>query len=274
MIGIVPAAGRGSRIQPLGFSKELLPVGSRMDARGERPAAVSEYLVERMVAAGADRICFVIRPGKADILDYFAGGYGGASCAYVVQPDPTGLCGAIFTAAPLVRDDEPVLVGLPDTVWFPLEGFRALPDDRLGFLLFPVDKPEQFDAVVTDAAGRVQEIQVKRRGDPDRWIWGAFKMPGRVLRELNALWLARDGRDEYMGTLVNAWLEAGGEAVGVRAGEAYVDVGTVDGYRDALDLLGRRPGTASIRAGDGIGMTRQDGPGRPARPAANAGKTP
>ena len=31
MWGIVPAAGRGSRIQPLAFSKELLPVGSRLD---------------------------------------------------------------------------------------------------------------------------------------------------------------------------------------------------------------------------------------------------
>ena len=46
MWGIVPAAGRGSRIQPLAFSKELLPVGSRKEAGIERPCAVSEYLVE------------------------------------------------------------------------------------------------------------------------------------------------------------------------------------------------------------------------------------
>ena len=31
MWGIVPAAGAGARIQPLAFSKELLPVGSRVD---------------------------------------------------------------------------------------------------------------------------------------------------------------------------------------------------------------------------------------------------
>lgn len=29
--GIIPAAGLGSRIQPLACSKELLPVGSRLD---------------------------------------------------------------------------------------------------------------------------------------------------------------------------------------------------------------------------------------------------
>ena len=46
MWGIVPAAGQGTRIQPLAFSKELLPVGSRVDGNGvERPRAVSEHLV-------------------------------------------------------------------------------------------------------------------------------------------------------------------------------------------------------------------------------------
>ena len=42
MWGIVPAAGTGTRIQPLAFSKELLPVGSRRDGAVERPRAVSE----------------------------------------------------------------------------------------------------------------------------------------------------------------------------------------------------------------------------------------
>ena len=57
--GIVPAAGVGSRIQPLAFSKELLPVGSRLEGGVERPRAVSEYLVERMMLGGATKICFV-----------------------------------------------------------------------------------------------------------------------------------------------------------------------------------------------------------------------
>jgi len=42
MWGIIPAAGAGSRIQPLAFSKELLPVGSRLANGVERPCAVSE----------------------------------------------------------------------------------------------------------------------------------------------------------------------------------------------------------------------------------------
>jgi dTDP-glucose pyrophosphorylase len=238
MWGIIPAAGVGSRIQPLAFSKELLPVGSRRDGDIERPRAVSEYLVERLILGGATKICFVISPGKSDILEYYSGGALAADVCYTVQPRPAGLCDAIFRALPLVHDDEPVMVGLPDTVWFPEDALNSLPADELSFLLFPVDRPELFDAVVTDRHGRVLEIRVKQPNVGCTWIWGAFKMPGFVLRELHRLWLERQRGDEYIGTLVNAWLLRGGQASGVRAGTAYVDVGTLNGYREAIRLLG------------------------------------
>src|SRR3954451_22288906 len=99
MWGIIPAAGRGSRIQPLAFSKELLPVGSRVHGDVQRPCAVSEYLVQRMIRGGADKICFVIAPGKTDIMGYYGTEFicehGSAKIAYVVQPRPSGLCDAI-----------------------------------------------------------------------------------------------------------------------------------------------------------------------------------
>jgi len=237
MWGIIPAAGCGSRIQPLAFSKELLPVGSRLTDGSERPCAVSEYLCERMIAGGADKLCFVIAPGKSDILEYYGGSYGDASIAYVVQPEASGLCDAIFRVAPLVAPGEHVLVGLPDTIWMPADGYRALPDGLLSFLLFPVGNPSVFDAVETDEDGNVREIQVKRQDASTNWIWGGFKMPGGILHELLALWIERGRSDEYMGTLVNAYLAKGGRAQGIRAGEAYVDVGTLEGYRAANDLL-------------------------------------
>lgn len=237
MWGIIPAAGRGSRIQPLAFSKELLPVGSRRHGASERPCAVSEYLVERMIRAGADKLCFVISPGKTDIIEYYGCSYGPATIAYVVQPRAAGLCDSLFRATPLIAPDEPVLIGLPDTVWFPDRGLAGLPDDRLSFLLFPVDRPELFDAVSLHDDDRVREIEVKQPSPSSNWIWGAFKMPGRVLHELNALWIARRRRDEFIGTLINAYIAEGGEALGVKAGQAYVDVGTFDGYRAAMTLL-------------------------------------
>src|SRR5437764_198879 len=136
MWGIIPAAGNGTRIQPLAFSKELLPVGSRQHDGTERPRAVSEYLIERMVQGGAE----------------------------------------------------------------------------------------------------------------SNWIWGAFGMPGAVLHELYRLWRRRRERDEYIGTLINAYLATGGEAVAVPAGTDYVDVGTLGGYREAMRLLAEAaPPTSASR---------------------------
>src|SRR3954454_4223427 len=158
MWGIIPAAGQGSRMQPLAFSKELLPVGSRTDGDCQRPRAGSEYLVERLVLGGADKLCCVISPGKSDILEYYGGEVFAARVFYSVQPHPAGLCDAIFRALPLIEPDEDVLVGLPDTVWFPDDGLASLPRQGLSFLLFPVERPELFDAVDCDESGRVREI--------------------------------------------------------------------------------------------------------------------
>jgi dTDP-glucose pyrophosphorylase len=187
MWGIIPAAGAGSRIQPLAFSKELLPVGSRLDGNTERPRAVSEYLIERMIIGGAKKICFVISPGKSDIMEYYGAGIQPAHFCYTVQPHPKGLCDAIFSALPVIDISEPVIIGLPDTVWFPVEGLGYLPDDVLSFLLFPVEQPEFFDAVLYDEYGNVKKILVKQPNAESNWIWGAFKMPGKVLSDLYKL---------------------------------------------------------------------------------------
>src|SRR5437764_7062696 len=145
MWGIIPAAGNGTRIQPLAFSKELLPVGSRFDGNTERPRAVSEYLIERMLQGGADKICFVISRWKFDIVQYYGGEIGDAAIAYMVQPDAKGLCDAIFRAVPFVDTDEAVLVGLPATIWLPEDALSRLPEDKLAFLTFAVPPPGLFD---------------------------------------------------------------------------------------------------------------------------------
>jgi dTDP-glucose pyrophosphorylase len=240
MWGIIPAAGRGTRIQPLGFSKELLPLGSRMNGEEECPIAISEYLVERMLIGGATKICFVISPGKSDILEYFGGSYGGAEIVYAVQPKPMGLCDAVFRAAPLISPGDQVLIGLPDTIWFPDTAYRDVPARELAFILFCVARPELFDAVVLDEDRHVLEIQVKHPSPDSCWIWGAIKLSNAVFENLHHLWQERGQVDEYLGTLVNTYLERGGTAFGYNLGTSYSDVGTPQGYRDALESLKSR----------------------------------
>jgi dTDP-glucose pyrophosphorylase len=249
MIGIIPAAGAGQRIQPLGCSKELLPVGSR-DADGvERPKAVSEYLVERMIAAGATQICFVVSAEKTDIVKYYAEHDFDAEIFYVVQPRPLGLCDALFRAAPFARRHEKVLIGLPDTIWFPEDAYlHALDLERsaVNLVLFPVNNPAAFDAVVCDELGYVEQVQVKRTQPESRWIWGAITTTGESFYRLKLLWESRRRQDAYFGDILNAFLAAGNVICGKFCGETYMDVGTLEGYRTAQDFL--RAQQHSLRA--------------------------
>jgi dTDP-glucose pyrophosphorylase len=252
--GLVPAAGAGTRIQPLAFSKELLPLAVRDGNGTVRPRAVGEFIVERFIAAGADRLCFVIAPGKSDIVQYFGGAVSGVPICYVLQDRPAGLCDAVFRADLLIHPDDRVLIGLPDTVWFPVDALTRLPADDVALLLFPVAQPALFDAVVTRADGTVVEIQVKVASPTSNWVWGAIGMPGHAFLALRELWASRGCSDEYLGQLLNAWITGGHRVAGVRAGEVYVDVGTVHGYREALAVLdGPTPGqTAAVSSRSGV----------------------
>ena len=78
-------------------------------------------------------------------------------------------------------------------------------------------------------------------------------MRGAILRQLFELWRRRERSDEYFGTLVNAFLLEGGEARAVRAGQAYVDVGTLHGYREAIKLL------SANEMGDATGVAQTSG---------------
>lgn len=253
MIGIIPAAGAGQRIQPLGCSKELLPVGSRTLDGVERPKAVAEYLVERMIAAGADQICFVISSEKSDIVRYFAEQEHAAEIFYVVQRHPRGLCDALFRAEPFVRNHDRVLIGLPDTIWFPENSFNAAisadgaRNSEVNLVLFPVSDPQHFDAVLTDPQGYVTEVQVKQQAATSDWVWGAVTSTGAAFRELFLLWESRNRRDEYLGHLLNAFIAAGHSVRGTAVGETYMDVGTVEGYHHAQQFLRERERTTGQR---------------------------
>jgi len=212
-------------------------VGTRQDGTTERPRAVSEYLLDRMMATGVNRVCFVISPEKTDIVRYFGARIGDVPICYTVQQNPAGLCDALFSALPFIALEDEVFVGLPDTIWFPIGGFKFLPDKQFSFLLFPVARPELFDSVITDHRGVVEEIQVKRQNAASEWVWGAFKLTGRHFAQLHELWINRGQADEYLGTLVNAYIAQGGRAIGVKRGDVYVDVGTLNGYREALRVL-------------------------------------
>jgi len=193
-----------------------------------------------MIAAGAGQICMVISAEKTDIIEYYAQRDYAAEIFYVVQQTPRGLCDALFRAEPFARHHDRVLIGLPDTIWFPENAYLpALPsgEAECNLVLFPVQDPSAFDAVVCDDLGYVQEVQVKSSNARSNWIWGAVTTTGEAFHRLKLLWDSRHRGDEYLGDLLNAFLAAGNVVRGRFSGETYMDVGTLEGYRNALDYL-------------------------------------
>ncbi|HXR98459.1 MAG TPA: sugar phosphate nucleotidyltransferase [Terriglobales bacterium] len=239
MLGIIPAAGTASRLQPLAGAKELLPLGRS----GGQLRVVSEYLLDRMLLAGADRICFVISPEKQDLIRFYSRSEYGGRFFYVCQPQAGGLCDAVFRAAPHVQDDEAVLIGLPDTVWHPRTAFANAPCAGVHLITFPVGNPADFDAVIATGeprSHRVSRVEVKKRaasGDPDRderRVWGAITMSGHVFADLEQFWNRRGAREVFLGDLFNQWIAAGNVVTYDEQGSEYWDIGTVDGYERAL----------------------------------------
>jgi len=240
MIGIIPAAGAGQRIQPLGCSKELLPVGSQFIDGVERPKAVTEYLVERMIAAGASEICMVISGEKTDIVKYFSEREYAAEIFYVVQQRPRGLCDAFFRGEPFARNHDHVLLGLPDTIWFPENAYRttlAASRADVNLVCFPVVDACAFDSVITDEHSYVRRVDVKVPNPESHWIWGAVTATGAAFHALRLLWESRHRDDEYLGNLLNAYIDAGNTVRAAHVGETYMDVGTLQGYHNAQDFL-------------------------------------
>ena len=128
LVGLIPAAGRGTRLAPLPFSKELVPVGFQHASEGadRKPKPVSQYLLERMRLAGAQQVFFITRPGKGDIADYYGDGSRlGMDFAYLQARLPWGPPFSLSQAVPFIGDAD-VVFGFPDILIDPVDSFTPL----------------------------------------------------------------------------------------------------------------------------------------------------
>jgi glucose-1-phosphate thymidylyltransferase len=167
IVGVIPAAGRASRISPLPCSKELYPIGLRLSlGQTGRPKVVSQHLLDSMRSAGAKKAFVVLREGKWDIPTYYNDGTAlvDIHIAYLMMRVPFGVPFTIDQAYPFVRDSL-VLFGFPDIVFEPKDAFvellkrqsRTKAEAVLGAwdIRVPVD-----DRLVLDGTGQVRRVDV------------------------------------------------------------------------------------------------------------------
>ena len=121
MKGLIPAAGKGTRLEPitLAIPKELLMVGDK---------AVIEHVIDSMRLAGIADITIVVGWRKHAILDYLGSGERiGVRLTYVVQDRRDGLARAVASGEHVIGK-ESFLVVLGDNFFYPKTFLRDIID--------------------------------------------------------------------------------------------------------------------------------------------------
>lgn len=227
--GSIPAGGLGTRLQPIGFSKELAPVARR---------AVIEFLIERMILAGVDKIFINTAEDKSDLIRYLAAKSVYKDNLIFIVRERKGLLDGIVLPEQFLREDDELYFGLPDTIWYPKDGFAQL--DRLpGELvlgLFDTGTPEKFDSVVIDKKSKIKSIEVKVPAPKSKWTWAMGKMTVKAARLLRK-YEAKLGEHPLFGDAMHLYCQDHpGYAVEL-ADSHCIDIGVPDDYDKAESFV-------------------------------------
>jgi glucose-1-phosphate thymidylyltransferase len=236
-VGVLPAAGLGSRLQPYRQAKELLPVAYVVDedSREARPTPVVGLSLSALAAAGIRRCLVVTSPWKPELLRCLGDGSDYAMrLAYVQQASPAGLAQAIDCAYPWTRDAY-TCMSLPDTLVSPSSAMARLvgrvAQDGLDLALgvFPTSIPEELGPVRFGEDGRVYEVLDKPKNTELRNTWG-MAVWSPVFGELLHESVERDEHGLVLGDVFDLAVKRGlkTRAVWFETG-SFIDVGTTKG---------------------------------------------
>lgn len=238
-VGLVPAAGRATRLQLSEGSKEVLPIAP------ERVAA--DCLLNAYARAQLDQCYVVLREGKWDIAQHFGDGERlGLPMAYLMMGLPWGTPFSLDQATPFTQHSN-IMLGFPDIQFKPANACDELKQSLLNseadivLGLFPTDRPEKVDMVAFDAQRKVTDIRIKQAdcGLTYSWILAAWRPRfseffHHFLKRQVAAFDMRQRPEIYVGNVFLEALKAGFqiEAKVFEKGE-MLDVGTPEDLQRA-----------------------------------------
>lgn len=241
MKGLIPAAGKGTRMEPFtnAYPKELLPVGEK---------AVIEHCIEDMKEAGITEIVIVVGWKQHAILDYLGSGEKyGVQLTYVVQDDRNGLAGAV-KAGEHVLENETFAVVLGDNYVDEKEALKELVDfhQEQGFdATIGTFRPEDVTSYgVLDVEGNEVKGMVEKPSEgeapSDIAISGMYVFEPEIFDAIEDIEKGKGG--EYQLTDAIDLLRKRHDNVGYRDIKGTrIDVGTPERLREAnreFDLRG------------------------------------
>lgn len=247
IVGVVPAAGKGTRLYPFPCPKELFPIGYQNilveNVLQKRPKVISQYLIENIINAGAKRILFILGEDKQDIMKYYNDGSRfGVDVAYLYQEKLFGMPFALNQAKNWI-DDNLVLFGMPDTIIEPKNSFCKLLENHqfysadLTLGLFPTNNPSKFGMVDFDNDNNIKLIIDKPKESKLKYMWGCACWSSSFSKFLDQ-YLEKNQYDGTEIVLGDVFQNAITEKLNVKAVKfddgKYIDIGTVNELDAAL----------------------------------------
>lgn len=233
MIGVVPAAGEGTRLRPRTAEKPkgLVDVGGR---------PLLEHVFETLLDSGVSELVVVVGYRAGDIIDHFGESFGACPITYVHQGERLGLGHAVLQTEP--RVDEPFVVLNGDNVVAgdlsrPIAAFDASDGDAV-VAVEEVDRETARETgVVTVNDGKVTSI-VEKPDDPSSRLvtTGCYVLGPSIFDALDVLRPSDRGEYELPDAL-GVLIRAGATVAAVELDSERVNVNTPADVRRAAALV-------------------------------------
>ncbi len=168
IVGLIPCAGKGTRLGTLPFSKELYPIEFNQIEGKQNVEVVSSYLINHMRDAGVNDFHIIIKEGKWDIPTYFSkiANWNLNFCYHITNVD-FGVPFSINMAYPFIKD-KIVCLGFPDILFKPKKVFNQLllklsskKDISVVLGVMPIDRPDKWDMIEYDSHNKIKRIVIK-----------------------------------------------------------------------------------------------------------------
>ncbi len=205
MIGVLPAAGRGSRLGAIPCSKEIMPLGFAASvSHGHKtwqPVTAIENHLRAFQQAEIRRVAIIVSDPKYDVVRYLGDGRRlGMSFAYFFQQHLSGMPFAIDLAGEWAGDAD-VMFAMPDTYIQPSDTVtklaahhRTQPAD-VSLALFRTNTPEKYGMVAVDSVGCPTAFVDKPRSTQLELMWGFAAWSPKFTRYLARYLASQERRD-------------------------------------------------------------------------------
>lgn len=235
MKAIIPAAGQGTRLRPLTYTrpKPVLPVANR---------SILRHAIDNLIDAGLTEIGIVVseltEKAIQASLEHFH--VPGVEFQFLLQKETLGLGHAIRVAKDWLGDSD-FCVYLGDNLFEKgvshyVKRFYETQADAL-IALVEVEDPTAFGVVVLDSDGRIQSIVEKPKDPPSNLaVAGFYCFKADILTVLEGLKPSSRGEFEITDAIAH-WVDSDRYVLGERVSGWWKDTGKPADLIDANRLL-------------------------------------